>query len=76
MRQGGRDTELAFPRAIRLISWSACKAIGGAQSASTTTLHGARCALNARPSDQENGDADVAGVTIEHTARSATGAVS
>ena len=76
MRQGGRDTEPAFPHAIQLISWSACKAIGGAQSASTTTLHGARCARNARPGDQENGDADTAGVTIENTARTATGAAS
>ena len=76
MRQGGRDTERAFTHAIQLISWSACKAIRGAQSASTTTLHGAWCARNARPGDQENGDADTAGVTTENTAHSATGAVS
>ena len=73
MRQGGRDTEPALPHAIQLISWNACKAIGGAQSASITTLHGAQCARNARSGDQENGNADVAGVTTENIAYSAIG---
>ena len=76
MRHGGRDTEPALPHAIQLILWNTCQAIGGAQSASITTLHGARCAQNPRPGDHENGDADFAGVKTENTARCATGAAS
>ena len=43
MRQGGQVTEPALPYATELILWNASKAIGGAQSATTTILHAAWC---------------------------------